>query len=45
MAKVVLSFGRLFINVHQQDQFMLLLHFLLFPLKDEATLKKKNLLS
>ena len=32
----------LYINGHQQDQSMLLLHFLLFRLKDEANFEKKK---
>ena len=35
--------GRLlYFNGHQQDQSMLLLHFLLFRLKDEANFEKKK---
>ena len=35
--------GRLlYFNDHQQDQSMLLLHFLLFRLKDEANFEKKK---
>ena len=32
----------LYINGHQQDQSMLLLHFLLFRLKDDANFEKKK---